>query len=686
MKKYFALGLGLFLPLNCLALESSDLAVELGEDMTVSTGEKFVISVLSAYDKTETCAQFFYDWRQTKGPITATPINSDVLAPEFQINTAGEYTFSLAVETRCDGVDNTRSETDKITITVEGISEEEIAEKNYEQDILPAEISLKADGESSWDLNFFLGNEEEKPDDEKIEFSLSSDDATLQENLGSLEALSDVTQNGLVALTYTAPEITDTNWAGGSVTILGKSAYGEASAKVNLTPRTENYAVNLRTVQTVDELPYLALGRETLGLVEVEMLGANETEIGVADVYLNGENAYHEEKIFFKNWTEAQKENYENLVSFYFIPTQEENDLTVILEIGGENLRVDKKIKAYDLDAAKIDLVALREGKWADLENVDLSENLAEQVGFLRERVPSEVEVTALENVPTVSAENVNSEQILVVPEGWSGDILAEKSVHADGTKYELAQAYLQEFLPENGSVISDNGALISGSESENLQDKGFELVDAETASIFAENAGVGLPYEVAWADLASLRNVVNFTDLNEGHWSYDYIRELIGRGVVGGYADLTVRPDQEITRAEFVKILLTCARISTNEVQKNVNFADMSAVDWSMPYVEQAVRYGLVGGYSDDTFRPNKSITRAEAVKILAEFLELELNENAESTFSDVENEAWYAPYVDAIREAGVVTGYADGTFKPNNPITRAEASKVIKVAIFGE
>jgi len=685
-RKHLAICLGLLslCPLVCRALESTDLAVDLGEDLAVSVGEKFTITVKSAYDKTESCSQFFYDWRQSKGPITANPLNNNVLAPEFQLNTAGEYVFSLAIETRCDDT-RIRSETDKVTVTVTEVESTET--KNYNHEILPRTVTLTADGEASWDLNFFLGSATEKPSGEKIEFTLNSENEILKNNLGKLEALSEVTRNGVVALSYTAPEITDANWTGGTVVIEAKSAYGGATANITLKPRTANCGANLTVAQTANDLPYLVQNQKTLGLLEIKILDTDQTKIGVVDVTLNGNKIEHMEKVFFREWTDAQKENYENYVNFYFTPNQEDNTLTAKIEIGGETLVLTKNFKAYVADTLTLDIVALAEGKWADLSTVDLSEILKPQMEFLEERVPTTLTAkNPLAQTPVVKKEQIQPTNFVVMPEGYSGEILSKKSLHSDGDEFELAKVYFTQFVQKGWSIISDRGVWIDRTKSANLNDRGFELITAETPSVLADIGGKGLPYELAWASLASLRQIPEFTDWNNKHWSYGYLSDLIGRGIVSGYANGTMRPDREITRAEFVKILLSAGNIAVNTAQNNTNFRDMSGVDWSLPYVEQALRYGLVGGYADGTFRPNKSITRAEAVKILAEFQNLDLPENTESVFMDVADDTWYAPYVEAVREAGIVTGYADGTFKPEKAITRAEASKIIEKSVWGE
>lgn len=113
----------------------------------------------------------------------------------------------------------------------------------------------------------------------------------------------------------------------------------------------------------------------------------------------------------------------------------------------------------------------------------------------------------------------------------------------------------------------------------------------------------------------------------------------------------------------------------------KEESFSDVSSGDWFYEYVSFAAYKGVVNGYSDGTFKPNKEVTRAEALKIayLATGLDMPLD-NPVSNFSDVPVSEWYSYYVTVGVSMGVVNGYSDGTFKPNKSISRAEASKIIK------
>ena len=146
------------------------------------------------------------------------------------------------------------------------------------------------------------------------------------------------------------------------------------------------------------------------------------------------------------------------------------------------------------------------------------------------------------------------------------------------------------------------------------------------------------------------------------------------------GYSDGTVRPNGRITRAEVATIffrLLTDDTRQRNWSSENT-FSDVSADKWYNNAVSTLCHMGVLGGYSDGTFRPNAPITRAEFAKIAVSFAQI--NGFSEyGYFTDVDSSDWYAPYVDAAKSVGLIEGYSDGSFKPANKITRAEACTIV-------
>ena len=146
------------------------------------------------------------------------------------------------------------------------------------------------------------------------------------------------------------------------------------------------------------------------------------------------------------------------------------------------------------------------------------------------------------------------------------------------------------------------------------------------------------------------------------------------------GYADGTVRPNGKITRAEVTTIFFRLLDDDTRAKywsSKN-DFSDVSADKWYNNAVSTLSNMGVIGGYADGTFRPDAPISRAEFAKIAVSFTQ-NTGSATYNYFTDVKTTDWFAPYVTAAKDAGLIEGYSDGSFKPESKITRAEACAIV-------
>lgn len=161
------------------------------------------------------------------------------------------------------------------------------------------------------------------------------------------------------------------------------------------------------------------------------------------------------------------------------------------------------------------------------------------------------------------------------------------------------------------------------------------------------------------------------------GHWAFDSIKRLLGMKVVSGYPDGTYLPNNNITRAEFAKIIVDAMGYKV-DAAASLAFADAADIgDWAKGYVATAVSKGLISGYSDNTFKPASQITRAEIATIVVKAL----GKTAEGTptFADASSvPAWAAGYINVAAKEGILSGYTDNTIKATNNATRAEAAKM--------
>ena len=154
-----------------------------------------------------------------------------------------------------------------------------------------------------------------------------------------------------------------------------------------------------------------------------------------------------------------------------------------------------------------------------------------------------------------------------------------------------------------------------------------------------------------------------------EDHYSY-----------IVGYPDGTVQPNGKITRAEVATIFFRLLSDDTREAfwSSTNDYSDVSADKWYNNAVSTLSRLGVISGYPDGTFRPDASITRAEFAKIAVSFCKYG-STTYSGCFSDVKASDWFSTCVETAKTSNLIAGYPDGTFRPNNAITRAEACTIV-------
>lgn len=143
------------------------------------------------------------------------------------------------------------------------------------------------------------------------------------------------------------------------------------------------------------------------------------------------------------------------------------------------------------------------------------------------------------------------------------------------------------------------------------------------------------------------------------------------------GYPDGGVHPTANITRAEVATIIYRVLSAESREqfLTEENSFSDVSEGAWYNTAISTLANAGILNGYRDGTFRPNAMITRAEVATIISRFTKIS---GGRASFYD-SAEHWASSYIATAAENGWVTGYPDGTFRPDNPITRAETVTMI-------
>lgn len=160
------------------------------------------------------------------------------------------------------------------------------------------------------------------------------------------------------------------------------------------------------------------------------------------------------------------------------------------------------------------------------------------------------------------------------------------------------------------------------------------------------------------------------------GHWAEPTLKEWISSGDISGYEDGSFRPDANITRAEWMHIVNGLFGFRTG---RDVHFSDVPENAWFKQDIELALEAGYLSGYSDGTIKPNQPISRQEAAVMLSHLGQLPAYSSAVKNFKDP-IPAWSQGSVGAVIAAGWMNGYPDQTFGPKQYLSRAEAVIILE------
>jgi hypothetical protein len=170
-----------------------------------------------------------------------------------------------------------------------------------------------------------------------------------------------------------------------------------------------------------------------------------------------------------------------------------------------------------------------------------------------------------------------------------------------------------------------------------------------------------------------------SFPDVPENTVNFGAVEYLKDKGVISGYPDGTFMPDKTINRAEALKIVLLASG-KTGEPSGTLPFKDVKTDDWFYPYVSKGYELQIVKGYEDGTFKPASNINLAESLKMIL----LSFGETLPATvdtapYPDVGKDLWYAPYAALCKSKQLTWPFDDGNLHAEREITRGEFAQII-------
>ena len=146
------------------------------------------------------------------------------------------------------------------------------------------------------------------------------------------------------------------------------------------------------------------------------------------------------------------------------------------------------------------------------------------------------------------------------------------------------------------------------------------------------------------------------FPDVPSTHWAYNYVDDIASRGIISGFPDGTFRPNSSVTREQAAKMIVIAAGIPYKG--KASKFPDVSKDNWASPFVAAAKDAGVIGGFPDGTFRPKDKVTRAQVAAMVTKAFDLKLVGKA-SSFKDVPKTHWAKGSIEILTSNKIVSGY---------------------------
>lgn len=261
--------------------------------------------------------------------------------------------------------------------------------------------------------------------------------------------------------------------------------------------------------------------------------------------------------------------------------------------------------------------------------------------------------------------------------DGEQEDITITIKINEDFKVDASKPIYFNREEVEYSTEITDSGTTLTFTANAKVAKKhNVEFGEGLIIGANGEKLGPKHNYNFSVVDINTMDvpEKVIFTDLPVDHWAFDYITQLALDDIISGYEDKTFKPNGNVTRAELAKMLAASFKLEGTTKYSDVNN------HWADTYISSVGEFVPV---TDNQFRPNDEATRQDVsvalVNILDKTERMKLQES-KLTFDDIPMiDEEYISHIGKAVSGGIISGYGDGTFRPQEPITRAEVATMI-------
>lgn len=308
-----------------------------------------------------------------------------------------------------------------------------------------------------------------------------------------------------------------------------------------------------------------------------------------------------------------------------------------------------------------------------------LSENVPESIADIKKAIVQAVGIEMLNRKDSTTIAPIVEEYSVILgidPEDY--EIYCNKY-----SAYEVNKAFVAKGFTKPSEVVDAFNARIRYLNSENSS-SGGSVGGSSGGSSGSTSSSGAKPNDyfdkiVTTAPEIIEEETYSFDDVPEEHWASEAIVELCEKGILNGYEDGSFRPDEFVSREQFVKMFVTAFELySDNGV---ANFEDVKVDRWSYNYILTAASAGIVNGVNSKEFMPENKVSRQDAAVMLDRLCKkigINLEGRVISTDSDAISD-YAKESVEKLKAANIISGFEDGSFRPMENLTRAQAAKLI-------
>lgn len=331
-------------------------------------------------------------------------------------------------------------------------------------------------------------------------------------------------------------------------------------------------------------------------------------------------------------------------------------------------------------------------------EGIEINLSFADDVKNLKKAL---IKINVSDNEMTDYMIYEASENVSFEVKDGDGFVSVDAVYSGDGLVKDLGVIYLTASNAGDYTVTIDGTAIFEENENliltTNILEKAIDVTVKRTpssggnggggSSSSGRGASIGVSMSVSEyneqakkEEQESLQKTYEFSDIKEVSWAEESIYSLLEKGIISESEDKCFNPLRNITREEFVKMLV-CS-LGLENIGEKTTFNDVEAGAWYYPYIASAEANGLVTGNENNEFCVGKYITRQDMSVIVARaFLQIgyEYAEDGEMFEDDWKISSYAKESVYLMRKLGIINGVGDNMFAPNDNATRAQAAKII-------